>query len=213
MGPPARSINLEHQGLTQFDALDRIAGQTLDPDVTCQEIYEDYVSCKGVREIDVDARDADEETPLRLAARAGHVKAVKHLCEICASVNADGANGKIPFHCAAINEHAPIAWLGMYKGDDKSKEENGSELALRYLEMQMQVIKYKADLAEKDTIKDPTALLKAFCHDQFGIADVLLEAGALVDVVDKGMHPALKRLAAQGKRSNGLLASQCKSED
>ena len=34
MGPPARSINLEHQGLTQFDALDRIAGQTLDPDVT-----------------------------------------------------------------------------------------------------------------------------------------------------------------------------------
>ena len=96
-----------------------------------QEIYEDYVSCKGVREIDVDARDADEETPLRLAARAGHVKAVKHLCEICASVNADGANGKIPFHCAAINEHAPIAWLGMYKGDDKSKEENGSELALR----------------------------------------------------------------------------------
>ena len=34
MGLAARSINLEHHGLTQFDALDRIAGQTLDTDVT-----------------------------------------------------------------------------------------------------------------------------------------------------------------------------------
>ena len=88
-----------------------------------------------------------------------------------------------------------------------------SKLRFEVIWLTQRVIKYKADLAEKDTIKDPTALLKAFCHDQFGIADVLLEAGALVDVVDKGMHPALKRLAAQGKRSNGLLASQCKSED
>lgn len=75
------------------------------------------------------------------------------------------------------------------------------------------LIKYKANLSKKDTIKDPTALSKAFCHDHLGIADVLLKAIALVDAVDKGMHPALKRLAAQGKISNHLLASRCKSED
>lgn len=80
--------------------------------------------------IDVRARDADRETLLHLAASAGHLKAYKHLCEIGASINNDGANSKTASHCAASNNHVPIIWLLLSQGADKLKDEDDGELAV-----------------------------------------------------------------------------------
>lgn len=82
------------------------------------------------REINVRARDADRETLLHLAASAGHLKAYKHLCDIGASINNDGANSKTPSHCAASINHVPIIWLLLSQGADGSNDEDDGGLAV-----------------------------------------------------------------------------------
>ena len=62
---------------------------------------------KGAQ-VDRDSSYADHETPLMLAARAGHQEVVNTLLDLGAHVNRSGKDGWTPLMRAARGNHAPL---------------------------------------------------------------------------------------------------------
>ena len=80
--------------------------------------------------MDVDAKDADGETPLMNAACVGHKEIVELLIEKRADVNAKSSFGTTPLHEAGYGKETEVAELLIAKGADVNAKDGGGDTPL-----------------------------------------------------------------------------------
>lgn len=148
---------------------------------------------------EVDARSHDSATPLHCAAIGGHQLVVKHLLKFGADVNARMRGELTPLHLAAYNSSRPVVQTLVEMGADiEAKDcskrtplflaagsiaDNGS-YTVEYLVRNKAVV----NLADK---LGHTPLHMAASKGLEQVVDILLEAGAEVDIPDMRGRNAL----------------------
>ena len=81
---------------------------------------------------DVDARDAEDKTPLHYAAWRGHKEIIELLIDKGASVNAKPEFGTTPLYYAALKGHKETAELLINKGADVNAKRNDGKTPLDF---------------------------------------------------------------------------------
>ena len=80
----------------------------------------------SIRNINVNVKDVNGETPLHFTAWIGHVGIARLLLQNGADVNVRDTDGFTPLHCAAIHGNVDILHLLVENGADlEAQDENG----------------------------------------------------------------------------------------
>lgn len=152
--------------------------------------------CKYLLEelkIDVNTKDEDGETPLIHAARQGHTSTAKYLIEHGANPALSSELGATALHHVAGIGHIELMELLISNGADvNSQSESGTPLiwaaghgqqdALKLL------LKHKAD-PNIETDDGITPLLSAVAAGSLPCLELLIEAGAKVNIIAGGATP------------------------
>jgi hypothetical protein len=84
----------------------------------------------SIRNINVNLKDVNKDTPLHDAAYYGHIEITRLLLQNGADVNAKSNRGNTPLHYAALNGHVDILHLLVENGADLEVQNNYGERAL-----------------------------------------------------------------------------------
>ena len=86
----------------------------------------------SIRNINVNVKDVNGDTPLHYAAANGHVEIARLLLQNGAEVNAKGNDGWTPLHFAAFQGHVDILHLLVENGADLEAQNNDGMRALHW---------------------------------------------------------------------------------
>ncbi|XP_076883775.1 uncharacterized protein LOC143532676 [Bidens hawaiensis] len=152
--------------------------------------------CKYLLEelkLDVNTKDEDSETPLIHAARQGHTSTAKYLIEHGANPSLSSELGATALHHVAGIGHIELMELLISCGVDvNSQSESGTPLIWAAGHGQQEtlklLLKHKAD-PNIETDDDITPLLSAVAAGSLQCLDLLIQAGAKVNIIAGGATP------------------------
>jgi ankyrin repeat protein len=185
-----------------------------------------YGSLEGLEKLlaagaEVDARDRAGNTPLMVAMNNGLWECAEKLLAVGADPKAQNKSGRTML-MAAIERNAPITLLDKLQGQDVNKAEkggqpplvratvNGSKKNISWLLKQPRIEIDKPGPIEPSNDRGPTvnrsALQQAVVLDKKELCEVLLQAGAKVDLADgQGQTPLCAAVAADNHDMVELL--------
>ncbi|XP_076942973.1 uncharacterized protein LOC143613028 [Bidens hawaiensis] len=143
--------------------------------------------------LDVNTKDEDGETPLIHAARQGHISTAKYLIEHGANPSLSSELGATALHHVAGIGHIELMELLISCGVDvNSQSESGTPLIWAAGHGQQEalklLLKHKAD-PNIETDDGITPLLSAVAAGSLQCLDLLIQAGAKVNIIAGGATP------------------------
>ena len=128
-------------------------------------------------------RSADNETPLHLASKRGHVKSVSLLIQHGADMSAQNQSGMTPLHLASREGQVEVTRMLIERGADVTAQNNDEETPLHLasshgqLEVIDMLIEHGADVKAQRKHGE-TPLHQALLWGQVEVARMIIERGA-----------------------------------
>lgn len=157
----------------------------------------------------VDKQDAGKQTALHNACQGGWDEVAAWLIGVGADVDAQNSLGWTPLHCCAFNNSSRCAHLLLEAGADAAIATNDGKIPLNFAYMSAEccalLIAAHPTGVYHVRRDGTTPLHRAADLGLPEVCHVLLEAGSVVDAVDKGGHTPLYGAICSELRENAEL--------
>jgi ankyrin repeat protein len=153
---------------------------------------------------DVEARDADGQTPLLLASEGGHASVVRTLLAKGANIDAEDARGRTALHLASRGGHVDVVRLLLARSADVTVKDADGRTALHlasiggYTEVVRLLLEVEGIDVNASDADEWTALLHAEHRRRHAVTALLVGAGADLDYTDENMETVLGWAIARG---------------
>ena len=164
----------KHKSLTHDESFAKV----------CKDGHLDIVRAMVERtQVDLEARDDSDRTPLHIAALKGHLPVVQYLCEQGADKEARSDGGRTPLHLAAYHGRLPVVQYLCEQGADKDARDYFDMTPLLWAARfgHLLVVQYLCEQGadkEAKTEDGSTPLHKAALEGYLPVVRYLCEQGA-----------------------------------
>jgi ankyrin repeat protein len=161
---------------------------------SCAKGDADKVKDLIVSGANVNATEAEGETPLMYASAEGQVQVIDILIDRGANIHAKSINGQTALGRAALFGHSSVVEKLLFRGAEIDEQMNDRGTPLMYaanVTTAKILLKYKANVNAKDQ-NGITPLIGAASNGKIEIVKVLIEAGANIDARDNNGKTALQ---------------------
>lgn len=179
-------------------------------------LFEDVKECFNSG-ANLESRDHDGNTPLRLAARAGYFDIANFLIKAGSNVDAKNNLGSTPLMVSSGQNHPEIVKILIDAGANlNATADDGDTALIRAADdspaSAVLLVKAGADLEITDGSGE-TALTWASAHGKTKTVDLLINSGANVDVRSAVNTPLMLAVSIEHRRENAFRLISCMSDE